>query len=164
MEFEEFRWRYVGPAGASARTFREVAQIIEGQRPILAPEDDTVEHACRSMCRRKSGSALVVDSQQRLSGIFTGRDAVRVLGSVQDAAAARLVEAMTRKPVTITPECSAIDALRAMNDGGFRHIPVIDNGKILGVVSRSDFTGIEIDLLDEEEHLKEVICRSLDLF
>ena len=157
MEFEEFRWQYVGPAGASAKTFREVAQIIEGQRPILAAEEDTVEHACRSMCRRKSGSALVVDSQQRLSGIFTGRDAVRVLARVEDAAAARLSEAMTRKPVTITPESSAIDALRAMNDGGFRHLPVIDNGKILGVVSRSDFTGIEIDRLDEEEHLKEVI-------
>jgi CBS domain-containing protein len=109
------------------------------------------------MRRQKSGSTLVVDSQQRLSGIFTGRDAVRVLGSVEDAAAARVVEAMTRKPVTITPDSSAIDALRAMNDGGFRHLPIIDNGKVLGVVSRSDFTGTEIDRLDEEEHLKEVI-------
>jgi hypothetical protein len=44
-----------------------------------------------------------------------------------------------------------------MNDGGFRHLPVIANKMILGVVSWSDFTGIEIDRLDEEEHLKEVI-------
>jgi CBS domain-containing protein len=157
MELEEFRWKFVGPARASATTFREVAHIVEGQKPLLVAEDETVQDACRSMRRQKSGSALVVDSQQRLSGIFTGRDAVRVLGSVEDAAAARMVEAMTRKPVTITPESSAIDALRAMNDGGFRHLPVIDNGKILGVVSRSDFTGTEIDRLDEEEHLKEVI-------
>ena len=44
-----------------------------------------------------------------------------------------------------------------MNDGGFRHLPIIDNNKIRGVLSRSDFTGIEIDRLDEEEHLKEVL-------
>jgi CBS domain-containing protein len=157
MEFEEYRWQCVGPAWASARTFREVAQIVEGQRPLLATEDDTVQRACRSMWRRKSGSILVVDMQHRLSGIFTGRDAVRVLASVEDAAATRLAEAMTRNPVTITPESSAIDALRAMNDGGFRHLPVIANERILGVVSRSDFTGIEIDRLDEEEHLKEVL-------
>ncbi len=157
MEFEEFRWQYIGPARGSATTFREVAQIIKGQRPLLAAEDETVQHACRSMWRRKSGSALVVDSQRQLSGIFTGRDAVRVLARVEDVAATSLAEAMTRNPVTIAPESSTIDALRAMNDGGFRHLPVIANGKILGVVSRSDFTGIEIDRLDEEEHLKEVI-------
>ena len=64
---------------------------------------------------------------------------------------------MTKMPVTLTPEASAIEALRAMNDGGFRHVPIISNGRILGVVSRSDFTGVEIDRLEEEEHLKEVI-------
>jgi CBS domain-containing protein len=157
MEFEEYGWQYVGPARASVGSFREVVQIVKGQRPLLATEDDTVQHACRSMWRRKSGSILIVDMQQRLSGIFTGRDAVRVLARVEAAPAARLAEAMTRNPVAITPESSAIDALRAMNDGGFRHLPVIANDKILGVVSRSDFTGIEIDRLDEEEHLKEVI-------
>jgi CBS domain-containing protein len=157
MEFEEFRWQYIGPARGSPPGFREVAAIIEGQRPLLVAEDETVQHACRSMWRRKSGSVLVVDSQQRLSGIFTGRDAVRVLATVEDAAASRLAEALMRKPVTITPESSAIDALRAMDDGGFRHLPVITNGKILGVVSRNDFTGIEIDRLEEEEHLREVI-------
>ena len=157
MEFEEFRWQYIGPARGSAPGFREIAAIIEGQKPLLLAEEETLQLACRSMRRRKSGSTVVVDSQQRLSGIFTGRDAVRVLATVEDAAVTRLAEAMTRNPVTIGPRSSAIDALRAMDDGGFRHLPVIENGKILGVVSRSDFTGIEIDRLDEEEHLKEVI-------
>jgi CBS domain-containing protein len=157
MEFEEFRRKFSGPARASAISFRAVAQIIEGQRPLLAAENDAIQYACRSMSRRKSGSILVVDAQQRLSGIFTGRDAVRVLATVEDATATRLGEAMTRNPLTITSASSAIDALRSMNDGGFRHLPVIENEKILGVVSRSDFTGIEIDRLDEEEHLKEVI-------
>jgi len=47
--------------------------------------------------------------------------------------------------------------MRCGNDGGFRHVPIIDNATILGVVSRADFTGVEIDRLEEEEHLKEVI-------
>ena len=157
MEFEEFRRYYMGPARGSATTFREVANIIEGQRPLLIAEDQTVQHACRSMWRRKCGCTLVIDKAKHLSGIFTGRDAVRVLATAEDAAATRLKEAMTSSPVTLTPGSSAIDALRAMDDGGFRHLPVIDNGRILGVVSRGDFTGIEIDRLDEEEHLKEVI-------
>ena len=107
--------------------------------------------------RRKTGSVLVVDSQQRLMGIFTGRDAVRLLANGKDAAATLLAEAMTPNPVTIAPGSSAIDALRTMSDGGFRHVPVIENGSICGVVSRGDFTGIEIDRLDEEEHLCECI-------
>ena len=136
---------------------REITYIIKDQKPLIIAGGETVRNACRCMWERRSGSVLVVDTQDRLTGIFTGRDAVRVLASVEDAAAARLAEAMTRKPVSITPDSSAIDALRAMNDGGFRHLPVIASNKILGVVSRSDFTGIEIDRLDEEEHLKEVI-------
>jgi CBS domain-containing protein len=157
MEFEEYRWRYMGPASASPRAFRRIAEIIEGQRPLVGAEGDMVQRACRSMWRHKKGSILVVDRQQRLSGIFTGRDAVRMLASDENAGAAPLAKAMTRSPKTIAPDGSAIDALRAMDDGGFRHLPVVEKEKILGVVSRADFTGIEIDRLDEEEHLREVI-------
>ena len=92
-----------------------------------------------------------------MAGIFTGRDALRVLARAKGAAATQVREAMTKDPMTLAPQGTAIDALRIMNEGGFRHLPVVDNGKIVGVVSRNDFTGIEIDRLDEEEHLKEVI-------
>jgi CBS domain-containing protein len=65
-----------------------------------------------------------------LSGIFTGRDAVRLLAKGKGAGGTRLAEAMTRNPVTITPGSRAIDALRAMNEGGFRHVPVMEDGTI----------------------------------
>ena len=64
---------------------------------------------------------------------------------------------MTPNPVTITPDHRAIDALRTMCDGGFRHVPVVDGKAIWGVVSRGDFTGMELDRLEEEEHLWECI-------
>jgi CBS domain-containing protein len=92
-----------------------------------------------------------------LTGIFTGRDAVRALARGKDLSKTTLAQAMTRDPVTITPDCRAIDALRAMWDGGFRHLPVVEEGRIWGVVSRGDFKGIEIDRLDEETYLAECI-------
>ena len=51
----------------------------------------------------------------------------------------------------------AIDALRAMSDGCFRHLPVVEDGRIWGIVSRGDFTAMEIDRLEEETHLWECI-------
>ena len=157
MELEEFRWEQLGPPRGSGRSFRALADIVRGRKPLVTGEDETVQHVCRDMWQCRCGCSLVVDGKQHLSGIFTGRDAVRVLATAEDPGATRVRHAMTRTPVTLTADGSAIDALRIMNDGGFRHLPIVDNGTILGVVSRGDFTGVEIDRLEEEEHLKEVI-------
>lgn len=138
-------------------TNRTLSYIVKDQTPLVLRVDDTVQKACASMCAQRTGSVLVVDDHLRLKGIFTGRDAVRLLSQGGDVAATRLEEAMTRNPVTISSEGRAIDALRAMCDGGFRHVPVVDHGHIWGVVSRGDFKGMEIDRLDEEEHLWECI-------
>jgi len=157
MELEEFRWEQAGPPRGAGRSFRAITDIISGRKPLVIGEDETVQGACRGMWQRRCGCSLVMDKQQRLSGIFTGRDTVRVLASLDDAGATPVRKAMTKAPATITVNGSAIEALRAMNDGGFRHLPIIENGRIVGVVSRTDFTGIEIDRLEEEEHLQEVI-------
>ena len=92
-----------------------------------------------------------------MRGIFTGRDAGRALAEDKDAAATTLAHAMTSNPITITPDNRAIDALREMSNHGFRHLPVVESGRIWGVVSRSDFMGMEIDQLDDEDHLWECI-------
>lgn len=156
MEFEEFRWRTEGPdrSGGMERT---IGEIIANRQPLVCGTDDTVAAACAVMCRHRAGAVLVADRRQHLAGIFTGRDAVRSIAKLRAPAAARLAKAMTADPLALPPETTAIEALRAMNDGGFRHIPVVAGTRILGVVSRNDFTGREIDRLDEEEHLKECI-------
>jgi CBS domain-containing protein len=138
-------------------TNRKLGYIVKDQKPLVLATHETVLHACRCMRERRAGSVLVIDDQQRLSGIFTGRDAVRTLAEGRDAAVTTLAQAMTPNPVTITPENRAIDALRAMSDGGFRHLPVVESGRIWGVISRSDFMGMEIDRLDDEIHLWECI-------
>jgi CBS domain-containing protein len=157
MELEEFRWQENEQPRGAPQMFRALADILQGRKALEVGEDESVQQACRRMRRRKSGCALVVDAERRLCGIFTGRDAVRVAATAENAAATRLKQAMTRDPVTLPPAASAVEALRAMNDGGFRHLPILKDGAIIGVVARSDFTGIEVDRLDEEEHLKEVI-------
>ena len=131
--------------------------ILKDQRPMVLALTDTVQNACQCMCERRIGSVLVIDEHQHLRGIFTGRDAVRVLSEGRAASKTLLSQAMTPDPVTIGPRSRAIDALRAMSDGGFRHVPVLDGDRIWGVVSRSDFSGAEIEQLEEEVHLSEVI-------
>ncbi len=155
MEFEEYRWRNTSRTRSEEN--REIRDVVGKRKPLVIAADQTVADACRAMWKRKAGSVLVADKRQRLTGIFTGRDAVRVLAKAKAPATTRLARAMTPDPATISPDSHAIDALRKMNDCGFRHLPVAESGKIVGVVSRSDFTGREIDHLDEEEHLAECI-------
>ena len=136
---------------------RKLADIVKGQKLVALAERETVQQACRYICEHRTGSVLVLDDQQRLTGIFTGRDAVRALAEGKNAEATTLAQAMTPNPITITPDNRAIDALREMSNRGFRHLPVVESGRIWGVVSRSDFLGMEIDRLDDETHLWECI-------
>ncbi len=138
-------------------TNRPLMTIVKDQNPLVLDATASVRAACAAMCRCRAGSVLVVDDQHRLCGIFTGRDAVRVLADSSGEANVLLSAAMTACPVTIGPKARAIDALRLMSDGGFRHLPVVDDGRIWGIVSRSDFLGSEIERLDEDEHLAQCI-------
>jgi CBS domain-containing protein len=129
---------------------REMAEIIRNQKPLRLPPSASVQEACKHMHRRKVGAVLVVDEKQRLVGIFTGRDAVRVLSRGEGAHAVPLRAVMTCKPATLPSGHTAIDAMRIMRDGGFRHIPIVESGVVIGVVSRGDFRGMELDRMDEE--------------
>lgn len=126
-------------------------EIVRNQNPVTLPATSSVKHACRRMKERGVGAVLVTGRDHRLVGIFTGRDAVcRVLAEGKDAAHTNLSEVMTADPETLSPGRSAIEALRMMQDGGFRHVPIVADGKIVGVASRGDFRGAEQDRLDEE--------------
>jgi CBS domain-containing protein len=131
-------------------TNRRMDEIIRHQHPVTMPASASVREACGEMHKRKIGAILVTDAQGSLTGIFTGRDLVRIIADGKDVAEVTLRSAMTHKPHTMPPGHTAIDALRVMRDGGFRHIPVVDEGKVIGIVSRGDFRGLEHDRLDVE--------------
>lgn len=139
-------------------TYRNMVDMVRDQNPLVLPPETTVQEACRRMRERRVGAVLVARRGRVLVGIFTGRDAVcRVLAEGRDAATTKLVDVMTPDPDTLPPGKTAIDALRLMQDGGFRHIPIVEDGRVIGVVSRGDFKGLEIDRLDEETGLWERI-------
>lgn len=138
-------------------TNRCLAFIIKNQDPLTLPPDASVQHACQCMWERRVGAVLVTDGD-RLVGIFTGRDAVRALAEGQPPAATPLSAVMTAKPDTIAPESTAIEALRRMADCGYRHLPIVAAGKVIGIVSRGDFKGLELDRLEDETCLWERIA------
>ena len=135
----------------------QMSEIVRNQIPLTLPPDTTVQMACKRMHDRRVGAVLVTDAKGQLVGIFTGRDAVRCLAKGKNPSEAQLKQVMTRKPQTMPPGCTAIEALRLMRDGGFRHIPVVEGGMVIGVVSRGDFRGLEQDRLDEETGIWERI-------
>jgi len=117
-------------------TNRKLADIVKDQKPLLLAEHETVQQACCRMWEHRSGSVLVVDDLQRLTGIFTGRDAVRTLAEGKNAEVTTLAQAMMPNPITITPDSRAVDALREMSNRGFHHLPVVESGRIWGVVAQ----------------------------
>jgi CBS domain-containing protein len=137
---------------------RQMSEMVRDQQPVTLFAGSTVKHACELMRDRRVGAVLVTDREKRLLGIFTGRDAVcRVLAEGKDPGKTTLREAMTGNPCTMPPTNIAIEALRLMRDGGFRHVPIVADGKVVGIVSHGDFRGLEQARLDEETGLWERI-------
>ncbi len=137
---------------------RKMSDLVRHQDPLMLPPSATVREAAGHMHRRDVGAVLITEGDARLVGIFTGRDAVsRVLAQGKDPATTTLGEVMTYNPDTMTPSHSAIEALRLMQDARCRHLPIVDGGRVVGIVSRGDFRGIELDRLDEETGLWERI-------
>ena len=117
---------------------RSLRSLVAGQTPITVPNTVTVVEAARTMKRHNIGALLVVDGS-KLCGIFTERDALfRVLAEGRDPAATRLNDVMTRQPQTIHPDKPFLHALRMMHKGRFRHLPVVEDGRPLGMVSSRD--------------------------
>jgi CBS domain-containing protein len=97
----------------------------------------TVAEAATVMGGKHVGSALVMEDGA-LSGIFTERDIVRALGEHFDAAGHPVSHWMTANPRTIGPDAAGEEALEMMLAGGFRHLPVVEDGQVVGMLSLRD--------------------------
>ena len=122
---------------------RTVGQLIKRQ-VVQMSGDATVRDACGLMSRNHIGALLVV-AEGRLEGIFTERDAlIRVLAAGRDPDTTTLSEVMSPNPVTLDPQTAATDALRLLGEIGFRHLPIVEDGEIHGIISLRDFVGVEL--------------------
>jgi len=132
---------------------RVVPDVVSDQQLLELPPGATVRNAARAMRERQVGAVLVT-TNDRLNGIFTERDMVnRVVADGRDPDHTTLADVMTMNPDTIAPATTAIEALRLMDDGGYRHLPIVDRGRVVGIVSRRDFHGNEKARLDDESDL-----------
>lgn len=124
---------------------RTIRMIIEHQSLVAAPGGTTVIEAARMMRESHVGAVIVVEDGH-LVGVFTERDALfRVIAEGRDVHTTRLEEVMTRNPRTIDPERPFADALHVMYEGGFRHVPVVENGRPVGMISARDALGPELE-------------------
>lgn len=124
---------------------RPVRMLIEDQEILTAPPGNTVGDAARLMQQSQVGAVMIVE-EGKLVGIFTERDALfRVIAQGRDAQTTRLGEVMTRDPQTIHPDKPFAHALHMMYEGGFRHVPVVEQGRLVGMVSARDAQGPELE-------------------
>lgn len=140
---------------------RPIRSIIENREALTAQSNFSVSHAARLMREQKTG-ALLVCEEGRLVGIFTERDALfRVTAEERDPRTTLVAEVMTPGPQTIAPDKPLGHALHMMFEGGFRNVPVVENGRPIGMVSARDALGPELKEfvaeIDQREHIAEIL-------
>ncbi len=112
-----------------------VRSVMQRRKVLKAPPRTLVSKAASLMAKKNVGAVMVVESG-RLVGIFTERDVVfRVVARGLDAQTTRLAEVMTPAPEIVGPDKPFGYALLLMHERGFRHLPVIQDGKVIGIVS-----------------------------
>ena len=125
---------------------RLISKIIEDQEIVTTPADTTVSDAARLMRENHIGAVIVVGENGRLAGIFTERDALfRVVAEGRDGKTTRLADVMTRNPQTVKPDQRFSVALQMMYGGKFRHVPVVEDGRPVGIISARDALGPELE-------------------
>ena len=114
---------------------QRIRSVMERKKLLIAPPETTVSQAAKLMAKKNVGAVMVVENE-RLVGIFTERYAVfRVIARGLDTQTTILTDVMTVEPKTVDPGKSFGYALLMMHENGFRHAPVIENGKPIGIVS-----------------------------
>lgn len=131
---------------------RLISKVIAGGKIVTTDKTTTVREAAQIMAREKVG-AIIILAQQQLAGIFTERDVLyRVVARGLDPDRTQLAQVMTDRVMTIAPHRPLGHALHMMHESGFRHLPVVDHGRVIGMVSARDALGSE--LIEFETELK----------
>ena len=132
-----------------------IRDLMEQRNFLTALPETSVSNAARLMAERNVGAVMVVENEHLL-GIFTERDAVfRVLALGRDPEATRLTDVMTPEPKTMGPEKTYGHALLLMQENGFRHVPVIEGGRPVGIVSSRNALDPDLEEFTSEERRRE---------
>ena len=118
--------------------------------------DDTLAEAARKMWEQQTGSLLVMDGDD-LVGIVTERDVLKAVATGMAVDDTRISQVMSKDLVTVGPGTSLREAAKVMAERWIRHLPVLDNGKLVGVISQRDLSGVLAGALNEPDVLSQLI-------
>jgi CBS domain-containing protein len=138
-----------------------VRQILKtkGQRVVTVTQATTIRDVVATLSREKIGVVVVSDDGASIAGILSERDIVKGLADngvkLLDLTARDL---MTRSFTPAKIDMPILHVLDTMTQGRFRHMPVVDDGKLAGLVSIGDAVKARLDMLESEaQHMKEYI-------
>jgi len=142
---------------------RNVGELVNHRRVVSLPPGASVREAARQMKVAHVASVVVTgQGDDHIEGIFTERDLTdRVVAGGLDPDATPLSAVMTPCPITVDLDTSVRDALRSMFCNGLRHLPIVHDDHVVGVVSMRDFMGEELATLDREKELMESLTEAL---
>ncbi len=137
---------------------KTLSDLINPGKLISLPGDAAAALAARKMMECQVG-AVVVQSGGKLLGIVTERDInFRVVAIGRDPTTTSLADIMTKNPKTMPPETPVVEALNLMQKNGYRHVPVVEEGKVIAIVSLRDIfmevrRSLEQDIQDSDEFI-----------
>ena len=117
---------------------------------------DTLADAARRMWKQQTGSLLVMDGED-LVGIVTERDVLKAVAGGGNLEETLVSEVMSKDLVTVGPGTSLREAAKVMADRWIRHLPVVDSGKLVGVISQRDLAGVLAGALNEPDRLEALV-------
>jgi CBS domain-containing protein len=119
-------------------SYHSVGALIRNQKTVSLGSHASVQEAAERMAEHRIGAVAVIDSGE-LKGLFTERDLLnRVVARGLQPRDVRLKEVMTRDPVTVGSDATLVGSLATMLEHKFRHLPVLEAGKVVGVLSCRD--------------------------
>jgi CBS domain-containing protein len=132
----------------------KISEIMTEAAVVDSP-NDTLEAAARKMWDQQTGSLLVLEGEELL-GIVTERDVLRAVatGTPMDTPVS---DVMSKDLITVEPGASLREAAGIMTDKWIRHLPVIEGGKLVGIVSQRDLSGVLAGALNEPEDLQRLV-------
>ncbi len=141
----------ISEAGGAIQNYLRVEQYMHTHL-MTVNEDESVDLVAFVMDRERIRHVPVEDAEHRLVGVVSYRSILRYIGGQSElslAGSTPVKEIMGRDPVTVTPATSTLEAIRLMRDRGVACLPVLDEGKLVGIVTDRDFMPIAYDLLQE---------------
>jgi len=139
-----------------------LTRVFNVREAIHAVEPDALVMECaRRMTAEKIGALIVMDGE-RLVGIFTERDALnKVLAAGRDPRSTKVSEVMTKDPYSVPPTTTVGAAMKLVTERRFRHLPIVDQGRVLAVISSGDLTHWLVkDQVGEVQELVDLAARS----